>query len=356
MGTLVKRFFLVAIFSFFMSSVSFAETPEATLYYGNGCPHCSKVSKYIEDKNIDISLVKKEIYQNSENAKEFNEVCESHEIGLYKRGVPFLYAEDQCLIGSSEIIGYLKKYEEKEINETTQNIPDPKSSFLGAGKLTIPLLLGAAIVDAVNPCAFAVLLILMTTILVSGERKRALFSGIAFSFSIFISYFLMGLGLYSVISSIEFSIVFTRIIGGVAILMGLFNLKDFFWYGKGFLMEVPLAWRPQMKKLIRSITGPVGAFFIGFLVSLFLLPCTSGPYIVIVSMLGQKETYFTAVYLLLLYNLIFVFPMLGITIGAYYGMNIEKAEEKRTKNLRVLHLIAGIIMLAMGVILLGGFI
>jgi len=196
----------------------------------------------------------------------------------------------------------------------------------------------------------------MTTILVSGERRRALFSGIAFSLSIFISYFLMGLGLYSVIASIEFSIIFLRIIGGVAILIGLLNLKDFFWYGKGFLIEVPLSWRPQMKKLIRSITGPVGAFFIGFLVSLFLLPCTSGPYIVIVSMLGQKETYFTAVYLLLLYNLIFVLPMLGITIGTYFGMNIEKAEEKRAKNLRVLHLIAGIIMLAMGVILLGDFI
>ena len=166
----------------------------------------------------------------------------------------------------------------------------------------------------------------------------------------------MGLGLYSVIASIEFSIIFLRIIGGVAILIGLLNLKDFFWYGKGFLIEVPLSWRPQMKKLIRSITGPVGAFFIGFLVSLFLLPCTSGPYIVIVSMLGQKETYFTAVYLLLLYNLIFVLPMLGITIGTYFGMNIEKAEEKRAKNLRVLHLIAGIIMLAMGVILLGDFI
>ena len=61
MGTLVKRFFLVSIFSFFMFSVSFAETTEAVLYYGNGCPHCSKVSKYIEEKNLDISLTKKEI-------------------------------------------------------------------------------------------------------------------------------------------------------------------------------------------------------------------------------------------------------------------------------------------------------
>jgi glutaredoxin len=100
-----------------MFSVSFAETTEAVLYYGNGCPHCSKVSKYIEEKNLDISLTKKEIYQNTDNAKEFNEVCESHEIGLYKRGVPFLYIEDRCLIGSSKIISYLEKREAKTTDE-----------------------------------------------------------------------------------------------------------------------------------------------------------------------------------------------------------------------------------------------
>ncbi|MCK5461057.1 cytochrome c biogenesis protein CcdA [Candidatus Gracilibacteria bacterium] len=353
MCRLVKRFFLVFTFLFFSFLTSFAQSSEeAVLYYGNGCPHCSIVSKYIEENNIKLPITKKEVYQNSENATEFNQVCDSHNIDFYKRGVPFLYAENQCFVGSDQIIGYLEHSASKK--EVENSIPNKKE--YSARKLTISLLVGAAIVDAINPCAFAVLLILMATILASGERKRALFSGIMFSLSIFISYFLMGLGLYSIVASIEFSIIFTQIIGGVALLFGILNLKDFFWYGKGFLMEVPLSWRPRLKKLIQSITGPFGAFLIGFFVSLFLLPCTSGPYIVIVSMLGQRETYFTAVYLLLLYNLIFVFPMLGITIGTYYGMNVEKAEQKRAKNLRILHLIAGIIMLAMGIILLGGFI
>ena len=121
-------------------------------------------------------------------------------------------------------------------------------------------------------------------------------------------------------------------------------------------MEVPLSWRPKMKGLIHNITGPLGAFFTGFVVSLFLLPCTSGPYIVIIGMLGQNELYTKAFLLLVLYNLIFILPMLAITIAVYFGMNVQKAEEKRSKNLKILHLIAGLIMIAMGVAILSGLI
>jgi len=321
------------------------------LFYGDGCPHCGKVDAYLQEHNLEDMVVKKEIYHNAENAQEFNQICEQERIDLMKRGVPFLYTKDSCLIGDKQIISYFKNTLEDAPQEN-QDVKGAKDER--AEKLTIPVLIGAALVDAINPCAFAVLLLLMTTILVSDNRKKALFSGIAFSSSIFISYFLMGIGLYSVIASIETTRVFMKIIAVAAIVLGVFNLKDFLWYGKGFLMEVPLRWRPKMKKLISSVTSPLGAFFIGFVVSLFLLPCTSGPYIVIIGMLGHKATYLRAVYLLVLYNLIFITPMIMITLFAYWGMDIKKAEEKRSKNLRVLHLIAGLIMLGMGIYLLTG--
>jgi len=64
-------------------------------------------------------------------------------------------------------------------------------------------------------------------------------------------------------------------------------------------------------------------FGFSFLVSLFLLPCTSGPYIVIIGMLGQKVTHAVAIKLLLLYNLIFILPMILISMGTYWGLNIQ---------------------------------
>jgi cytochrome c biogenesis protein CcdA len=119
-------------------------------------------------------------------------------------------------------------------------------------------------------------------------------------------------------------------------------------------MEVPMSWRPRLKALINSVTSVPGAFFVGFAVSLFLLPCTSGPYIVILGLLAHTTTKGYALELLALYNLIFVSPMILITGAVYFGFTTtEKAEEWRTKKLKVLHLIAGLIILGLGVVMLG---
>ena len=344
-------FFIVSVLTTIFTNIISANNDKAILYYGKGCPHCANIEQYLKENNINLEIEKKEIYQNVENAQEFNKICENNDIALSQRGVPFLYiGQNEYYVGDTSIISYLENLKTKNIEKNDTQKEQYKSQ--NNNILTIPILISAALVDAINPCAFAVLIILMSTVLYAKGKKRALFSGIAFSISIFISYLLMGLGLYSIMANIETSEIFIKIIGTLAIIIGILNLKDYFWYGKVFLMEVPLSWRPKLKALIRSITGPIGAFFIGFLVSLFLLPCTSGPYIVIIGMLGEKTTYFKALLFLILYNIIFVLPMIAITIGVYFGLNTEKVEEIRTKNLQILHLIAGIIMFIMGIILI----
>lgn len=97
----------------------------------------------------------------------------------------------------------------------------------------------------------------MTTLLITSTRKKALYAGLAFSLSIFISYLLMGLGLYKVVSTFETSQLFVTIVGVVAIILGLANLKDFFWYGKYFLIEVPRSWRPRLRRLLESVASPI---------------------------------------------------------------------------------------------------
>jgi cytochrome c biogenesis protein CcdA len=219
--------------------------------------------------------------------------------------------------------------------------------------LTLPAVIGAAIVDAINPCAFAVLILLTTTVLATGKKKKALHSGLAFTGAIYIAYFLMGLGLFSAIQAAGLTRTFYIIVTVLAFIVGLLNIKDYFWYGKGFLMEVPISWRPKMKKLIAKVTSAPGAFVIGILVSFFLLPCTSGPYIVILGLLAKEATRFTGILYLLLYNLIFILPMLIITYVVYKGISTtEKLERIRKSKLRILHLIAGLIILAIGIVML----
>ena len=325
------------------------------LFFSKGCPHCAKVKKYFQENGIleKYNIEERNINGDTKCAQEFNKICQDKGIPLNERGVPMLYFEGQCLIGDKPIIDF---FENKKLFSNPSQEGDEETAPMTAGQtsLTIPIVISGALVDAINPCAFAVLILLLTTVLINDDRRRSLQAGLAFSASIFISYYLMGLGIYSAVATAGLSAAFMKIIGGLAILIGLFNLKDYFWYGKGFVMEVPMSWRPKMKKLIKSVTSPIGAFFVGFLVSLFLLPCTSGPYIIVMGMLGNASTFHTALWMLLLYNLIFISPMIIITLGVYKGLDPKKLEKTRKGKIKLLHLAAGLIMLGMGIVILLG--
>lgn len=350
---------LIFLFSFVLTlPVHAKDSPKSIyLFYGEGCPHCSAVEQYFdEEKLYDIYPVeKKEIYFDRENALLFNTIMDSLGIPPERRGVPTAIIGNQVLVGDTPIIEEFKTSADTFLAEDSlQKAGDEGAVTLPSGLTLFAVIIGA-LVDAINPCEFAVLIILMSTILATGNPRKALYTGLAFSASIFISYFLMGLGLYKALGFGILSPWFFYVIGGFAILLGLFNLKDYFWYGKGFLMEVPLSWRPRLKSIIHSVTNPGGAFAIGFVVSLFLLPCTSGPYIVILGMLAKNALSIQAILYLVLYNLLFVSPMILISFAVYKGFDPNKAEEIRQKRLRTLHLITGIIMLIMGIVILGGW-
>ena len=343
------------------------------IFYGQGCPHCAAEEEFLSDisKQYPLEIENYEIYFNQENRELFSDLLNEYDKEI--EGVPTLFINDKVIVGfspsiaeqieeeivsaldSQKFINPLDKITENPTIISGNSSPreNPSTTKLKQ-KITVPAVIAAAAVDAINPCAFAVLIILLTTILLSKNRKNSLFAGLAFSLSIFISYFLMGLGLYSAIQAAGVTRLFYAIVAVLAIIVGLFNLKDYFWYGKWFKMEVPMTWRPKMKAVLRGVTSVPGAFLIGFVISLFLLPCTSGPYIVILGLLAEITTRNYAIMLLLLYNIIFILPMILITLAIYFGITTtEKAEEWRKRKLKILHLIAGIIILVIGIIMTG---
>jgi cytochrome c biogenesis protein CcdA/glutaredoxin len=349
---------LLLLLTAFTVSASSAKT--IYFFYGTGCPHCAVVEEYFQNEGIyeKYEIEEKEIYFDRENAVFYTNLMIELGVPKEERGVPAVVIGDSILTGDTPIIKNFTKVADEFLTREPEDLVEEHFDEQEKEKLdlTLAAVIVGSLVDAINPCEFAVLIILMTTILATGNAKKALKSGFFFAASIFISYFLMGLGLYKALSFGGFANIFFKIIGWLAIVLGILNLKDFFWYGKGFLMEVPLSWRPKLKSLIHHVTSPKGAFAIGFLVSLFLLPCTSGPYIVILGMLAKRVFDTQAILYLLLYNLLFVSPMVLITLAVYRGFNPQKAEEMRQKQLRTLHLIAGLLMLAMGFAVLRGWI
>jgi len=91
------------------NNTAVANTP--VFFYGNTCPHCAEVEKWMEENKIDekINVVKKEVYDNQGNALELTQAAKSCGIPTENIGVPFLYADEKCYVGTPEVTGYLSE-------------------------------------------------------------------------------------------------------------------------------------------------------------------------------------------------------------------------------------------------------
>lgn len=219
--------------------------------------------------------------------------------------------------------------------------------------LTIPAIVGAAAIDSINPCAFAVLIFLLSYLALIGSNRKILQVGLVYIAAVFITYFLAGLGLLKIFTSFHLSLVIS---GGAAILLiilGLINLKDFFWYGRGFTLAIPESKKPLLEKYIRRASIP-GAIVLGFLVAAFELPCTGGIYLAVLCLLAETCSRTNGALYLLLYNLIFVLPLFVILFLIYFGKQSEKLENWRVKYRRWMKLAAGLFLIIFGALMLTG--
>jgi len=366
-GFLVSAFILIILLN-----LAFADAEKLTCIYffsGDGCPHCTRVEPYIsqlESEYSKLEVHRFEIYNNRSNVLILNDYFNAYNIPDKQRGIPAIFISDKYLIGDKPILENL----EAEIkNNYLAECPKPegiqaigvtgtKSPLKKLGTFSLVTIIGAAFVDSINPCAIAVLLILLASLLASGHKKKALKAGFAFSVSIYIIYFLFGIGLFSAPQISSLSYWFYKIIGILAIFIGLANIKDYFWYGAGgFVMEIPRRWRPGLKIMLNSVVSPIGAFLTGFVVCFFELPCTGGPYIFILGLLAERTTMAVAIPILLLYNMFFVLPLVIITLVIYFGFaSVERATKWKESNIRLLHLIAGSIMFVLGIVVVAGLI
>jgi len=224
-----------------------------------------------------------------------------------------------------------------------------------------------ALADSVNPCAIAVLAIVLITLITQDptKRKKVLLGGFSFIFAVYIGYLAYAIFLVGIFNILQSSLsstylliskIFYNALAVFAMIIGALQVKDYFHYKAGsFATEMPIFMRPKMKKWVKKITSPSSAFLIGIFVTLFLLPCTIGP-LVIVSGLLAEIGIISAIPWLLYYNLLFVIPMVIIVLIIYFGFaKVEDVAGWKEKNIRTLHLIAGILMFLVGLSLLMGW-
>lgn len=217
--------------------------------------------------------------------------------------------------------------------------------------LKLTTVLVTALIDSINPCAIGVLVLLVSALMVLSEHKRKmLITGIIYIAAVFVTYFIAGLGLLTFIHKLQIGEMVGIMVGFLVIFLGFVEIKDFFWYGKGFSLTIPASQVERVKKHAENATIP-GAIILGVLVSAVELPCTGGPYLAIMTILAEKLDWLTLWYLFI-YNLIFVLPLVVIVVLAYFGTTALHIKNWKDKYKKWMRLFTGLLMIGLGVLLI----
>lgn len=219
------------------------------------------------------------------------------------------------------------------------------------GTLLFPLIIASALVDSINPCAFSILLLTIAFLFSIGRlRGRIIQIGLVYIIGIFVVYLGIGLGILKVLHLFNTPHFMAKVGAVLIIAWGILELLNHFFPKFPIRLKIPQASHQQLGALMEKASMPT-AFLLGVLVGVCEFPCTGGPYLMALGLLHDQATYLKGFGYLLLYNLIFVLPMLVILFIASDKTLLEKVQAWKNKETGNMKLWAGIIMILLGLII-----
>jgi len=413
---------LILFFSSYARGLAQTPEPEGFpvhiyLFWGEGCPHCAKAKPYFESlakKYPQVIYHSFEIYHDAANQKLFSDIAAAN--GFEISGVP------TALVGQYLMVGYSEEYNvqiEEVVSQCIQNgcldagagivTNAPAGQAILAGEMDVPAstltpaalaqnqpglgspaqpgpggeltqshllnlpILGTidleqhsltlstaliALVDGFNPCSLWVLSMLMALVLHTGSRKKVILIGLIFLTVTAGIYALFIAGLFSVLRLVSFMGWVQVLVAGVALIFGVVNIKDYFWYKTGVSFTISEKQKPGIFQKIRqviassdSIWGLAGATLVMAAgVSVVEFSCTAGfPVLWTNLLVAQNVGSGAFVALLLLYLLIYQIDELAIFGSMVITLKASRLEEKQG---RILKLFGGVLMLALAVVML----
>lgn len=189
------------------------------------------------------------------------------------------------------------------------------------GGLTAPIVIGSGVADGFNPCAFALLVLFATYTLTlvnavtadgkptASARRTLLGAGSLYVGAVVITYFLIGLGLFSFLSWMGQDHIVARAAAVLALLMAVWMLKDVFLPGLGPTMAAPSGTHGWMNRAMQR-GGLAGMLLAGALVGICTVPCSGAVYLSIITVLHASGGGIVGLALLVLYNIAFILPLL----------------------------------------------
>jgi thiol-disulfide isomerase/thioredoxin len=319
-------------------------------FYQKGCQKCDRASyllKYLVKKYPGLNV--KEIDLDTPDGKRLNETLSNRlHLPQEKRLIaPSIFIGKDCLsfgeITESRVEALIQKYErigtqsvlevEKgEIKKAEESMVD---RFKSLGVLNIIL---AGFINGCNPCAFATLIFFISYLTMVGRKRREiLWVGMGFSTTVFVTYLLIGFGIFSFIQHLSFLPLFSRVVYFItlafALILGVYGFYDYILLKRGrpseMKLQLPNFLKKRIHKTIRkgSQSGRylLAAVVAGFIISFLEFACTGQVYLpTILFVINTPSLRASAVSYLLLYNFMFILPLLIIFGIVYWGVTSEQ--------------------------------
>jgi hypothetical protein len=234
----------------------------------------------------------------------------------------------------------------------------PLLGKVDASSLSLPVLtLVLAGLDAFNPCAFFVLLFLLSMLVHQKSRKRMLLIGGVFVLVSGVMYFAFMAAWLNVFQLFGHLAWVTLAAGALAVLVGAVNVKDFFLFEKGITLSIPESKKPDIFRRARAILNAeslpamlAATVFLAIAANFYELLCTAGFPMVYTRLLTLAELSPAARYgYLAAYNLVYVLPLALIVAAFARTLGARKLTEREG---RLLKLMSGSMMLGLGALLL----
>jgi len=327
------------------ADASACEVPVAVwvaYFYEVGCQECSRAEydlRYVSDKYAQVLIEEYNVQDDAALAEWLGERANVPEdlrlttpvlfIGDdYLAGVGITAEALSALVDAYAAAGAMRAWSGFDPDAGQRSIMARFQSF---GLLTVAI---AGLIDGLNPCAFATLAFFVSYLTLSGRQGRQiLLVGAAFTLGVFLAYLGVGLGFYKVLDALgDLLTTAGRWVYGVTgvfcAVLAVLSLIDFIKARRGEIgdmrLNLPHALRMRINAVIRSGRRSkafvAGSFVTGVVVSLLELACTGQVYLpTILFVVSQPQMKARAIGFLVMYNLLFIVPLIVVFVLAYYG-------------------------------------
>lgn len=392
----MKKYILILLWSFIMQvpfSCAASEHPARTMliFYSSTCHECLRVENDLMPAITEEFKGKLTIeYRNIADIENYKLLLDLD--GKYKRAatntLPVFYIGGNFLnkksITSEDIRQFVlssiqTSREDKQLQGTQQDLLERFKSFR-------PLaIVGAGIVDGINPCAFTVIVFFISFLALQGYRKKELFIiGLSFIFAVFLTYLLLGVGLFGFLYRLKSFWVITKIfnysVGAVSVILGILCIYDIFKFKttanpESMVLQLPKTVKNQIHKVIglhyrinklkeaqeagtkrHILPLLLSALVTGFIVSILEAICTGQMYLpTIAFVLKTTHLKLEAFGYLVLYNIMFVVPLLIIFVLALLGVTSGQFSKVFTKHMLAVKMLMAAMFFGLGMFLLWRF-